>query len=189
MPREQARGRIVAATGRLLERRRFRELTVDAVMAEAELARTVFYRHFDSLADVVLGLLDDAVADAVEVAQRAPDPSQPAVLRAMLERGVDLYAQHGHLIAAVEEASHHDPTVERAYRDAFDRSVATTAELLAAGVANGHYELDPRPVARALMHLNAGYLTDALARDRHPDREQALETLWTVWSRLLGVDS
>jgi AcrR family transcriptional regulator len=188
VPRDEARRRIVAATGRLLERRRFRELTVDAVMGEAGLARTVFYRHFDGLADVVLGLVDDAVADAAEVAYSAPDPSVPAVLRAMLERGVELWAEHGHLIAAVEEASHHDPIVERAYRDAFERSVATTAELLAAGVANGHYRLDPRPVARALMHLNTGYLTDALARAPAADREQALETLWTVWSRVLGVE-
>jgi AcrR family transcriptional regulator len=189
VPHDEARRRIVAATGRLLEHRRFRELTVESVMAEAGLARTVFYRHFDGLADVVLGLLDDAVADAAEVALRAPDPSVPDVLRRMLARGVELYGEHGHLIAAVEEASHHDPAVEQAYRDAFERSVATTADLLAAGVANGHYELDPRPVARALMHLNAGYLTDALARDPQPDRDAALATLWTIWSRLLGLES
>jgi AcrR family transcriptional regulator len=189
VPREEARRRIVEATGRLLRDRRFRELTVDAVMAEAGLARTVFYRHFDGLADVVIGLVDDAVADAAGVAYRAPDPSVPSVLRAMLSRGVDLWAEHGHLIAAVEEASHHDPEVERAYREAFERSVETTAELLATGVANGHYRLDPRPVARALMHLNTGYLTDALARDPQPDREQALATLWTVWSRVLGLES
>jgi AcrR family transcriptional regulator len=183
VPGAEARRRIVEATGRLLADRRFRELTVESVMAEAGLARTIFYRHFDGLADVVLGLLDDAV----EVAATAPDPSGPDVLRRMLARGVGLYADHGHLIAAVEEASHHDAAVERAYHDAFERSVATTAELLAAGVANGDYELDPRPVARALMHLNTGYLGNALARDPHPDRETALETLWTIWSRVLGL--
>jgi AcrR family transcriptional regulator len=189
VPREEARRRIVAATGRLLEDHRFRELTVEAVMAEAGLARTVFYRHFDGLADVVLDLIDEALADATEVALSAPDPSVPDVLRRMLTRGVDLWVEHGHLIAAVEEASHHDPAAERAYHEAFERSVATTAELLAGGVANGHYELDPEPVARALMHLNAGYLRDALARAERPDRDQALETLWTIWSRLLGVES
>jgi AcrR family transcriptional regulator len=187
VPGAEARRRIVAATGRLLADRRFRELTVESVMAEAGLARTIFYRHFDGLADVVLELLDDAVVETVEVALTAPDPSMPEVLRRMLAHGVALYADHGHLIAAVEEAAHHDPAVEHAYHAAFERSVATTAELLAAGVANGHYELDPRPVARALMHLNTGYLSDALARDPQPDRETALETLWTIWSRVLGL--
>jgi hypothetical protein len=59
--------------------------------------------------------------------------------------------------------------------------------MLAKGVENGHYTLEPRPIARALLHMNAAYLTDALARDPHPDRDEALRTLWTIWSRLLGV--
>jgi AcrR family transcriptional regulator len=189
VPRAEAHRRILAATSRLLEDRRFRQLTVESVMAQAGLARTVFYRHFESLADVVVGLLDEAVADAADIAIRARDPSVPDVLRAMLERGVELYARHGHLLAAVEEASHHDPEVERVYHEAFERSVQTTASLLAAGVANGHYVLDPLPVARALMHLNAGYLSDVLARDEHGDRDQALATLWTIWARLLGLES
>jgi AcrR family transcriptional regulator len=188
VPREEARRRIVAATSELLRDRPFRELTVDAVMAQAGLARTIFYRHFDSLADVVLSLLDEAVADAEEVAYSAEHPEAPEVLRAMLSRGVDLYAEHGHLLAAVEEASHHDPAVERAYRAAFERSVESSATMLAKGVENGHYTLEPRPIARALLHMNAAYLTDALVRNPRPDRDEALRTLWTVWSRLLGVN-
>ena len=45
-------------------------------------------------------------------------------------------ARHGRLLVAVEEAAHHDAEVERAYRDAFERSVDATAALA------------PRPVAR-----------------------------------------
>lgn len=188
VPRDEARRRIVAATSELLRDRPFRELTVEAVMAEAGLARTIFYRHFDGLADVVLSLLDRAVADAEQVAYSAEHPEAPEILRAMLARGVDLYAEHGHLLAAVEEASHHDPAVERAYRAAFERSVESSATMLAQGVANGHYTLEPRPIARALLHMNAAYLGDALGRSSQPDREEALRTLWTVWSRLLGVE-
>ena len=47
----------------LLEDRRFRELTVEDVMAEAGLARTIFYRHFEGLPDLVLAALDDVVID------------------------------------------------------------------------------------------------------------------------------
>ncbi len=188
VPRDEARRRITAATSRLLEDRRFRELTVEAVMEEAQLSRTVFYRHFDSLADVVVGLLDEAVAEAAEIAITAPDPSVPEVLRAMLERGVELWARHGHLLAAVEEAAHHDPEVERVFHEAFERSVETTASLLAQGVANGHYVVEPWPVARAMTHLNAGYLSEVLAREPHGDRDEALRTLWTVWARMLGLE-
>ena len=187
VPRAEARRRIVAATSALLRDRPFRELTVEAVMAEAGLARTVFYRHFDGLADIVLGLLDEAVADAEAVAYAAEHPEAPDVLYAMLDRGVELWAEHGHLLAAVEEASHHDPAVAAAYHAAFERSVESSATMLAKGVENGHYVVEPRPLARALLHMNAGYLTDALARSPQPDREEALRTLWTIWSRVLCV--
>jgi AcrR family transcriptional regulator len=188
VPRNEARRRITTATGRLLEDRRFRELTDEAVMEAAQLSRTVFYRHFDSLADVVVSLLDEAVAEAAEIAITAPDPSVPEVLRAMLARGVELWARHGHLLAAVEEAAHHDPEVERVYHEAFERSVETTASLLAGGVANGHYVVEPWPVARAMTHLNAGYLSEVLAREPNGDRDEALRTLWTVWARMLGLE-
>jgi AcrR family transcriptional regulator len=187
VPRAEARRRIVAATSALLRDRAFRELTVEAVMAQAQLARTVFYRHFDSLAGVVLSLLDEAVADAERVAYSAEHPERPEVLYAMLDRGVELWARHGHLLAAVEEAAHHDPSVAAAYRAAFERSVQSTATMMTTAVENGHYTLEPQPVARALLHLNAGYLTDALARSAHPDRDEALRTLWTIWSRVLEV--
>jgi TetR/AcrR family transcriptional regulator, ethionamide resistance regulator len=187
VPREEARRRIVAAASALLRERPFRELTVEAVMAEAGLARTAFYRHFDSLPDVVMSLLDEAVADAEDVAYSAEHPEAPEVLRAMLARGVDLWTEHGHLLAALEEASHHDPVVERAYRAGFERSVESSATMLARGVENGHYTLEPRPIARALLHMNTAYLTDALARDPDPDPDEALRTLWTIWSRILGV--
>jgi AcrR family transcriptional regulator len=165
--RSEARRRIVAATVRLLDDRHFRDLTVEDVMAEAGLARTIFYRHFEGLPDLVLAALDDVVID----------DAAPRDLHDVLERAVTLFARHGRLLAAVEEASHHDPEVERAYREAFERSVDATAALA------------PRPVARALMHLNASYLTDVLARAPEPDADEALETLWTIWSRVLGISA
>jgi AcrR family transcriptional regulator len=187
VPRAEARRRIVAATSELLRDRPFRELTVEAVMAQAGLARTVFYRHFDGLADVVLSLLDEAVADAEAVAYSAEHPEAPDVLHAMLDRGVELWAQHGHLLAAVEEAAHHDAAVAAAYNAAFERSVESSATMLAKGVENGHYVVEPRPLARALLHMNGAYLADALVRSPRPDRDEALRTLWTIWSRVLGV--
>jgi AcrR family transcriptional regulator len=56
--REAARERIVAAAERLLRDRPYRELSVEEVMAEAGLSRTIFYRHFDGLPELVLSLFD-----------------------------------------------------------------------------------------------------------------------------------
>ena len=63
------------------------------------------------------------------------------------------------------------------YREAFERSVAATAAL---GI--------PDALARALVHVNAGYLSDTLARDARGDRELALATLWAIWSSVLARD-
>jgi len=164
--RSEARRRIVAATVRLLEERHFRDLTVEDVMAQAGLARTIFYRHFEGLPDLVLAAVDDVVID---------EAAAPADLHDVLERAVTLFARHGRLLAAVEEAAHHDPEAERAYREAFERSVDATSALA------------PAPVARALMHLNTSYLTDVLVRAPEPDLDEAVDTLWTIWSRVLGI--
>ena len=59
--REAARERIVAAAERLLRDRPYRELSVEEVMAEAGLSRTIFYRHFDGLPELVLSLFDTDV--------------------------------------------------------------------------------------------------------------------------------
>ena len=61
--RAEARDRIVSATERLLAHDDFRDVTVDDVMVEAGLSRTVFYRHFDGLPQVVLALLAKIEAD------------------------------------------------------------------------------------------------------------------------------
>src|SRR3954470_15838674 len=77
VPRAEARRRIVEGAGRLLAPTRFRDLTVDAVMLEAGLARTLFYRHFDGLPHLVLGLLDDLIDATARDAATAPDLDHP----------------------------------------------------------------------------------------------------------------
>jgi AcrR family transcriptional regulator len=175
VPRAEARARILAATERLLAGRRFRDLTVDAVMAEAGLARTVFYRHFDGLPAVVLGILDDMLARVI--AEAAPEQ---ASLRRMLGRLVDTFFAHRALLRAFYEAAYHDDAVEAAVRAFQERAVAATAALFREGQANGtHRGYEPEPMARALNHLNIAYLLDP-ATD---DPAEALETLWTIWGR------
>jgi len=60
VPSDEARRRILEATRELLLDRPFAALTVGDVMARAGLTRTVFYRHFDRLAQMAPELLPDA---------------------------------------------------------------------------------------------------------------------------------
>ena len=132
---------IVEATGRLLRDRRFRELTVDDVMAEAGLSRTVFYRHFDGLHDVVVGLLDELLARSCEA---DADEDDREMLRRSSRSWCATFREHGPLLLALDEAAHHDPRVEAAYRAWIDAHRRVSAELIERGVERGH--TPPMPV-------------------------------------------
>jgi TetR/AcrR family transcriptional regulator, ethionamide resistance regulator len=171
--REQARERILAAAEQLMNDRPFRELTVDHVMAEAGLSRTLFYRHFDGLPEVVLALLARIEADLA--GRLAAGPSDESWLRDVLAAGVDTFARHGVFLRALNHAAGHDAEIEAAYCAFVDRWIAETAALL--GPGERAYEL-----ARALNLMNGQYLMETLGRDPAFDRELALDTLVTVWS-------
>src|SRR3954452_7535619 len=98
--REAARERIVAAAERLLRDRPYRELSVEEVMAEAGLSRTIFYRHFDGLPELVLSLFDPVTQALMTEVQGAP---APGATRGILQAAVDAYAEHGGLLRAVDE--------------------------------------------------------------------------------------
>jgi TetR/AcrR family transcriptional regulator, ethionamide resistance regulator len=170
--REVARERIVAAAERLLLECPYRELTVDHVMAEAGLSRTVFYRHFDGLPDVLLTLLGRI---EVELAARVAAPPGEDWPLEILAAAVDVFARHGPFLRALDHAAGHDVQIEEAYCAFVDRFVAETAALI--GPGERAYEL-----ARALNLMNGHYLMETLGRDPGFDRELALQTLLTVWS-------
>lgn len=183
VPAAEARRRIIDAANRLLRERRYRELTVEDVMAEAGLTRTVFYRHFDGIASIVLGLLDDVVSAVVAEADDG-DHGDRIVLRRSLAVAVEAFHEYGPLLLAFEEAAHHSDAVERAYQALLDNTVDVTAELIERGIEEGHTPPMPvHDVAHALTAMNRRYLLDLVARDPDFDRDAALEALWTVWSR------
>jgi TetR/AcrR family transcriptional regulator, ethionamide resistance regulator len=188
VPAVEARRRIIDAANRLLRERRFRELTVEDVMAEAGLPRTVFYRHFDGIASIVLGLLDDLLAGVLYETE-VGDQSDRSMMRRQLALAVDTFGRYGPLLLALDEASHHDDEVEHAYRAWIDHSVDAIAGAIELGVADGHTPpLPVHDVAQALTAMNRQYLLDLIARDPDFDRDAALEALWTVWMRTTWPD-
>lgn len=182
VPAEEAKRRIVDATSALLATRPLRELTVEDVMEEAGLKRTVFYRHFTSLPDVVLFLLDDIRASLTE----AGDPTQPGFLRAVMTRVVELASRNGPILRAAYDAAATDAHVERRLQEMTDWSVNATAALFEAGMAAGRTPpLDAQAVSRALTLMNFSMLVDAFGRGSLDDPERVLEALITVWERVI----
>src|SRR5690349_19981599 len=83
------RERILVAAEQQLREHPYRELSVDQVMAEAGLSRTVFYRHFDGLAELVLTRMEAIVSGLFSELEVDPAPGRT---RAILSAAVDAFA-------------------------------------------------------------------------------------------------
>lgn len=188
--RADTRRTILAAGDQLLRERPFRELSVEALMAQTSLTRTAFYRHFDDVTDVVLRLLDEVGQELMTIAERwsaNAGADLPTPAREALAAIVDFFVRHGPLIRAVAEAASTDERIEAAYAGSLERFVELTNEGLDRLVAEGRLRVpDTRSLARALNLMNQAYLLDTFGHDPG-DPAVALATLETVWFGAVGT--
>lgn len=178
--REETRERIIAAAALLLRKRSYAELTVDEVMREAGQGRTIFYRHFDDLADLLSRASREAI-DALYEAQRTlgagGGPGGADAVREAMGLAVAVYRDHGPLLRGIAEAAAGDEALASqhlAIRRRFDdlaeqwlRSRATTA--------------DAAQTAHALNLMNEAYLLDAFGREPLVADEVAVRALTDIW--------
>jgi AcrR family transcriptional regulator len=183
---DRARARILAAARSLLADRPFSELTVGAVMAEAGLARTVFYRHFEDLPSLAPELLPDAVDPLVDrVARHAHDRPQDLVAE-MVDGLVTVFSEHGRLLRAIDDAARHDAAVAGRLESALIGPRQLIESLLRAAP-----NPPPRPAesARLLMAAHRAYLLDTFGAGDAPRgaRAAARAALLAMWDRLLAA--
>jgi AcrR family transcriptional regulator len=181
---DRARPRILAAARALLAERPFSELTVGAVMAEAGLARTVFYRHFDDLPSLAPELLPDADDPLVDrVARRARGRPQEAVAE-MVDGLVAVFSEHGRLLRAIDDAARHDPAVA----GRLERALVGPRQLIES-LLRAAPNPPPRPAesARLLMAAQRAYLLDTFGAGDAPRGApaDARTALLAMWERLL----
>ena len=188
--REESRARIVAATVTLLRQRSFAELTVDEVMREVGQGRTIFYRHFDDLSDLIVRASQEAIEalyDAQRALGRARDSGDSDVaIRLGLEHAVEVYAQHGPLLRGVAEAAAADEQIAEGHREMrrrYDDLIEQWLRSVAGGSATGHADL--AQTARALNLMNENYLLDAFGREPRVSPDTAVQTLTEIWDAVI----
>lgn len=181
----EARARILDAARRLLLERPFSDLTVDALMAEAGLKRTVFYRHFRDLPQLAPDLLPDADAPLIERIEDVERERPDEVVREMLSGLVSVFAEHGPLLRAIDAAAGQDSEVAARLDLALDAPRRLIERLLAAAP---HPPPDPAESARLLMAAHRAYLLDAFAGGSASSgaRAKATAALEAMWERLLA---
>jgi TetR/AcrR family transcriptional regulator, ethionamide resistance regulator len=187
--RRQSRERIVGAATELVRTRAYSELSVDEVMREAGLGRTIFYRHFDDLADLILRASREAIEELYAVqqdlGQARPDEDPDAVRRA-LQAAVDVYQRNGPLLRAVAEAATGDEQIRHDY-ETMRRRFDEFAEQSLRGVADlGRTPpADLSETARALNLMGVSYLLDAFGREPRVPPETAVQTLTEIWEAVI----
>jgi TetR/AcrR family transcriptional regulator, ethionamide resistance regulator len=190
LSRRESRQRIVAAATELVRERSYAELSVDAVMREAGLGRTIFYRHFDDLADLLMGSSREAI-EALFQAQLSfvetgghDDPA--AAVRAAFETAVAVYQRHGPLLRCVAEAAAGDDEIAEEYAAMRDRFTAFAEQALRdiGGLGPGG-PADLAETARALNLMNETYLTDAYGREPRVVAQTAVQTLTEIWDAVI----
>jgi TetR/AcrR family transcriptional regulator, ethionamide resistance regulator len=187
--REQSRERIVAAAEELVRRTPFAELTVDDLMREAGFGRTIFYRHFDDLGDLLMRAGREAINELLEAQTqfgRARMGDGPAVVRSAIEPAVAVYERHGPLLRAISEAAAVDERIatgqdamRERFRELVEQALRASPNLIVDPSA------DIAEVARALNLMNEKYLLDAFGREARVSPETAIQTLSAIWLALI----
>src|SRR5215212_3024448 len=112
--RQEARARIVAAATELVRQRSYSELSVDEVMERAGIGRTLFYRHFDDLGDLLMRAAQEAIQDLYQAQiglARTRVADDPKVVREAIKPAVLAYEKHGPVLRAMFEAAAGDEQI------------------------------------------------------------------------------
>src|ERR1700761_5911626 len=182
VPSDDARRRILDATRELLLDRPFAALTVGDVMTGGCFARPVFYRDFDSLAQMAPELLPDAEDPLLDQVLRGPAED---LITAMVAGLVELYADNGRWLRSLDAAAAADPAVATE----LDRALVGPRRLLERLIADAPPPpANPREFALLLMATHRAYLLDTFGggHDSPERRTEAAAALISLWERLLA---
>ena len=183
--RSEARERLLATASRLFYVDGIRAVGVDRVMAEADVARGTFYRHFESKDDLVRAYLeatDQRIRSGLAAAKEGA--GTPAAFLETVARGIgeemcrDGFRGCPFINAAVEYPDR-DSVVHQAvlkYRDSFHRVVQDAFKQV--GVA------DAKRSADAMVAMRDGAMVAAYLGDP----QTAIHTLTEGVSALLTTD-
>jgi TetR/AcrR family transcriptional regulator, ethionamide resistance regulator len=189
---EEAEREILDAAEELLRGGRFSALTVDELMSRTGLSRASFYVYFRDRHHLIMRLTDRIGGELFEMSERwlrgHGDPVEDA--RAAVEGVAVVYAEHGPVLRAIAEAASHDPDVEAIYHALIDRFVVATTKRIETEIANGRIQpLNPHETSRTLVWMNERYLLETLGRIPQEPVDRVVETLWTVWVRVLYLQT
>jgi AcrR family transcriptional regulator len=188
---DETRTLILDTAEDLLRTRPFRELSVDEVMRPTGYGRTVFYRHFTGLPDLVLAVLARVLPEFTQATQAfvasAGEELPVERARELLRPIVHHWARHGTLMRAMRDAAVYDPTIEGLVAATQDRFHAMVVSALERRRAAGALQTADLPqVARLLESMNQRYLVMTFGEGGDDvDIDKAIDTLALGWQAII----
>jgi AcrR family transcriptional regulator len=186
---------ILDATRKLLVEKGAGELSVSAVMQRAQISRTVFYRRFDDVTDVV-GEILRMVCDEIAIRSGAwfMDPeavgSREVIVPNAISSGAAI-APHARLLCAISDATGSNERLRSLWwsellQPRIDATVAAIERDQRAGAVRT--SLDARRAAFALTLMGERVALEVLGRRGEAPEEYA-RFIGPVWESILfGVD-
>jgi AcrR family transcriptional regulator len=138
--RELNTRRLLPAVERLLEHATYPELSVDEMVAEADISRSTFYNYFEDKGDLLRALTGDVmgtITDATRVWWMLSPGASKQDLRAAVGHLFEVYSPHATLMRAVSESISHDPRVREEFTEYMRRGAEGIADYIRAGQEAG----------------------------------------------------
>ena len=182
---EDAEREILDAAEALLKEIRFRDLTVDAVAAAANMQRSNFYNYFKDRNELVMRLVDRIGGEMFTATRswlESENPDRVAALRQGLRDIARIWSRHADVLEAMNEASHLDEAAQRFFRGGVvQQYIDQIAKLIRQEKRQGLTNVaNPNEVARALTILNVNYMTERISMDdARPD--SVASVLFGIW--------
>ena len=171
---------------------RFRDMTVDSLMAPTGVGRSAFYQYFKDLHELMETLLETVRVEIKAVTgpwfTGVGDPV--VLLSESLDGLVDVCYRRGPILRAIDDAATTDKRFETAWAQFFGEFNDGVSARIEADQGQGLIpDFAARPVAIALNHLDAYTLIEAFGRRPRSKREPVRSALARIWiSTLYGSE-
>jgi AcrR family transcriptional regulator len=177
---------------RVAARRAFRDAgyasaRVSDIAEDAGFSNGAFYRYFADKEAVMLSLVEDLLADAIEFAHAPWEEDQPAEsIVVTTERYLNFYSSNSDLFQVLVEASQSNARVEEIWANARDQVVQRVARMVSRAkhleIARGDIDTQMAAVLLVCMTDHYAYLRFILNRVPARPIEQAARDITTIWA-------
>jgi len=187
--REAVQAQLLEAAHAVLEEGAgYTGLSIERITSRAGLSRTAFYFYFADKDELLLALAEDVAAQffAGVASWFAGEGSTDDDIREGLGNILELYDQHGAVVAILVEAATSDGRASRLWHSLIDRFVDATQARIERDQAAGRALPGPaRELAFSLCWMTERVMYERHVQHRGERGDEVLEALTAIWERAI----